>query len=128
MNDSFDQETLRLLDEAKEVRVDTRRDESAPEHRTIIWVVTVDGAVFVRSVRGPQGRWYREMFSNPMGALHAGDRRIAVHAVPETDEQTIERVSEAYRSKYGRTSPSSTQAMVREETLPTAVTVVISAM
>ena len=71
MNDSFDAETLRLLDETREVRIETRRDGDSPEHRTIIWVVVVEGEVFVRSVRGAKGRWYREISSNPEGALHA---------------------------------------------------------
>ena len=121
MNDSFDPETLRLLDETKEVRIETRRDEDAPAHLTTIWVVTVDGDVFVRSVRGENGRWYREVSANPSAALHAGDRRIPVRAVPVTDEPTVGAVSEAYRSKYGRTSPGSTQAMVQPETLPTTL-------
>ena len=50
MNGYFDPETLQLLDETREVRIETRRDESAPAHRTIIWVVTVEGNVFVRAV------------------------------------------------------------------------------
>jgi hypothetical protein len=121
LNDSFDRETLQLLDEIKEVRVETRRDENAPVHRTTIWVVTVDGDVFVRSVRGARGRWYQEVSANPSAALHVGDRRIPVRAVPVTDEPTVGAVSEAYRSKYGRTSPGSTRAMLRPETLPTTL-------
>ncbi len=121
MNYSFDRETLQLLEETKEVRIETRRDEDAPVHRTTIWVVTVDGDVFVRSVRGEQGRWYREVSANPSAALHAGDRRIPVRAVPVTDEQRVGAVSEAYQSKYGRTSPGSTRAMLQPETLPTTL-------
>lgn len=121
MNDSFDPETLRLLDETKEVRIETRRDEEAPEHRTIVWVVVVDGTVFVRSVHGPDGRWYREVSANPTAVLHVEDRRIPVRAVQETDETTVEQVSEAYQDKYGRTWPGPTQAMVRPEVLPTTL-------
>jgi hypothetical protein len=121
VNGSFDPETLQLLDETKEVRVETRRDEDAPAHRTTIWVVTVDGDVFVRSVRGERGRWYREVSANPSAALHVGDRRIPVRASPVTDEPTIGAVSDAYRSKYGRSSPGSTRAMVQPETLPTTL-------
>lgn len=121
MNDSFDPDTLRLVDETREIRIETRRDEDAPAHRTTIWVVTVDGAVFVRSVRGERGRWYREVSANPAAALHVGDDRIPVHAVPVTDEAEIEAVSDAYREKYGRTSPASTRAMVQSETLPTTL-------
>jgi hypothetical protein len=121
MKGSFDAETAQLLDETREVQIETRRDENAPMHRTIIWVVTVDGTVFVRSVRGEKGRWYREVSANPSAALHVGDRRIPVRAVPVTEEQAVGAVSEAYRSKYGRTAPTSTEAMLRPETLPTTL-------
>jgi hypothetical protein len=121
MNGSFDAETLKLLDETREVRIETRRDEDSPEHRTIIWVVVVEGEVFVRSVRGPQGRWYREISSNPEGALHVGDDRIPVRATSATDDATVDAVSAAIRSKYEKSSPGSTAAMVRPEVLPTTL-------
>ena len=121
MNGSFAPETLRLLDETKEVRIETRWEENAPAHRTIIWVVTVDGDVFVRSVRGEKGRWYREVSTNPSAALRVGDRRIPVRAVLVTDDPTVGAVNEAYRSKYRRTSPGSTRAMLQPETLPTTL-------
>ena len=121
MNDSFDPEILRLLDETKEVRIETRRDDDSPEHRTIIWVVVVEGEVFVRSVRGPKGRWYREISANPEGALHVEDDRIQVRAAPATEEATVNAVSAAFRSKYQQSSPASTEAMVRPETLPTTL-------
>ena len=121
MNGSFDPDTLRLIDGVREVRIETSRDEDAPAHRTTIWVVTMDGSVFVRSVRGGKGRWYREVSANPAAALHVGDDRIPVRAVPVTDDATIAAVSEAYREKYGRTSPGSTRAMVQPDTLPTTL-------
>jgi hypothetical protein len=121
MNDSFDPEILRLLDDTKEVRIETRRDGDSPEHRTIIWVVVVEGEVFVRSVRGPKGRWYREISSNPEGALHVDDARIPVRAAPATEGATVDAVSAAFRSKYQQSSPASTEAMVRPETLPTTL-------
>jgi len=121
MNASFDAETLRLLDETKEVYIETRRDGDSPEHRTIIWVVVTGGEVFVRSVRGHKRRWYREISSNPEGALHVEGTPIPVRAAPATEEATIETVSDAIRSKYERPSPSSTAAMVRPEVLPTTL-------
>ena len=121
MNGSFDPETLRLLDDTKEVKIETRRDADSPEHRRIIWVVVVDGAVFVRSVRARKGRWFREIESNPEGALHVGDTRIPVRATPATDDATVDAVSDALRSKYEETSPASTAGMVRPEVLPTTL-------
>jgi hypothetical protein len=121
MNGSFDTETLGLLDETEEVHIETRRDEDSPEHRTIIWVVVTGGEVFVRSVRGPKGRWFREISSHPEGALHVGDTRIPVRAAPATEEPTVEAVSDALRSKYHGSSPASTEAMLRPDTLPTTL-------
>jgi hypothetical protein len=72
-------------------------------------------------VRGGKGRWYREASANPAAALHVGDERIPVRAVPVTDDATIAAVSKAYQEKYGRTSPGSTRAMLQPETLPTTL-------
>jgi hypothetical protein len=121
MNDSFDTETLHLLDETDEVRIETRRDADSPEHRTIVWVVVVEGEVYVRSVRGAKGRWYRELSSNPQGALHVGERRIPVRATPATDETTVDTVSDAYRYKYEEAWPGPTAAMLRPDVLPTTL-------
>jgi hypothetical protein len=125
MTNPFDPETLRLLDESEEVAIETRRDAGAPTHRTIIWSVVVNGEVFVRSVRAAEGRWYREASSNPSdAALHVGDRRIPVRAVPATDGAVVEAVSEAYKSKYERKWPGPTAGMVRPEALPTTLRLV----
>jgi len=121
MNGSFDTETLRLLDETKEVKIETRRDGDSPEHRTIIWVVVTGDEVYVRSVRGPRGRWYREISSNPEGALHVEDDRIPVRAAPAAEGPTVDAVSAALRSKYEQSSPNSTAAMLRPDTLPTTL-------
>ena len=121
MNGTFDEETLRLLDETYEVRIETRREEGAPEHRTIIWVMVVDGEVFVRSVRGPRGRWYREISANPEGALHVGDLRIPVSAAYATDAPAIKAVSQAIRDKYEARWPGPAAGMVRKEVLTTTL-------
>ena len=121
MSRSFAAEILSLLDEAEEVYIETRRDADSPEHHTIIWVVVVEGEVFVRSVRGPKGRWYREISANPEGVLHAEDTRIRARATPATDEMTTDAVSEAIRSKYEDAWPGPTAGMVRQEVLPTTL-------
>ena len=121
MNGHFDPETLRLLDEAQEVDIETRQEEGSPTHRTVVWVVVMNGEVFVRSVRGQRGRWYREISSHPEGALHVEDDRIPVRAASATEGATVDAVSAAFRSKYQQSSPASTEAMVRPETLPTTL-------
>jgi hypothetical protein len=75
--------------------------------------------VYVRSVRGRNGRWYQAIVANPEAAIHVNGRRMAVHAVPVSDEVVIERVSKEILRKY-RGSPSA-NSMVRAETLPTTL-------
>jgi hypothetical protein len=55
---NFDVDTLHELRELQEVAIQT---EKHPETAVVIWVVVADDEVFVRSVRGPKGRWYRDL-------------------------------------------------------------------
>jgi hypothetical protein len=98
---SFSTEDLALLDRAEEVRIETQAP-GGPIHRTIIWVVVDGEDVFVRSVRGERGRWYREAVANPAVGIHVEGRRLAATAIDATDPASIERVSEALRRKYER--------------------------
>jgi hypothetical protein len=118
---SFDAETLALWRSTPEIEIETARGNGAPVHRTTIWIVADGDTAYVRSVRVPQGRWYRELTANPHGAVHAGSRRVAVDAEPVADAGTIERVSELLRDKYQARWAGPTASMLREETLPTTL-------
>jgi len=83
--------------------------------------VVVEGEVFVRSVRGPKGRWYREISSHPEGALHVQGERIPVRATQAADDTTADAVRDAIRSKYEQASPKSTASMVRPDSLSTTL-------
>jgi hypothetical protein len=121
MNSFFDAETLNLLDETEEVYIETRGDADSREHRTIIWVVVVGSEVFVRSVHGREGRWYQRISAHPEGALLVEDARVSVSAAPATDDETVDAVSAAFRSKYEQAWPGPTAGIVRPETLPTTL-------
>ncbi len=116
---SLDSEFLRRVDTTEEVEIETRR-RSGDSRRTIIWIVTDGGNVYVRSVRGPGGKWYQRLTADPAGAIHLAGARTPVRAVPVTDGVEIERVSEALRRKYAR-HRSSLASMLRPETLPTTL-------
>ena len=113
----FDAETLQRLDRIREVSIETTAADGTTIHRTIIWVVVVGKAAFIRSEYAEAGRWYREARARPEVILHARDETIPVTAVLVTDRRTIEGVSDAYRDKYGKRSPASTDAMVLPSTL-----------
>jgi len=107
------------IDSAREVEIETRRGEGAPVHRTIIWAVVDDGDVFVRSLRGASGRWYRELMSDPAAVLHAQDEEFPVQAVPANDPESVERTSEALRRKYS--DSRSLDSMLQNDILDTTL-------
>jgi hypothetical protein len=115
---SFRPDELALLEQAEEVDIETQPPEG-PVHRATIWIVVDRESAYIRSVRGPAGRWYRELLANPAGALHVGRKRLPVTAIPAADPDSVERVSAALRRKYkGVTGLSS---MLKPETFPTTL-------
>ena len=120
---TFDPDTLQTLDRTYEIDIETSRGEGAPVHRVTIWIVVDGDNVYVRSVRGPAGRWYRELSANPKGAIHVGGRRIPIEAEPATDAESISRVSDALRRKYEQRWPGPLAGMLREQVLPTTMRV-----
>jgi hypothetical protein len=115
---TFDPDVLERFRREKEVHVETSRGDEI--HRTIIWVAVDGDEVFIRSVRGPRGRWYRELKASGTGALVLKDRRIPIRAVVAT-KAGIERCSRALRAKYR--PGGSLNSMLRPETLPTTLRV-----
>jgi hypothetical protein len=118
---SFEPETLAGWGTSPEIEIETSRGAGAPVHRTTIWIVVDGDKVYVRSVRGPAGRWYRELVANPVGAVHAAGKRVAVRAEPAIDEASVRRVSEALKVKYEKRWPGPTASMLLEPTLPTTL-------
>lgn len=112
-------EVLALLDRTKEVDVETTgRDGTA--HRVPIWVLVIDGEIYVASVRGKRGRWWRELLREGRGALVAEKTRIPVKPHPVSSEATRAAMSAAFAKKYP-TSHASVVAMQRPEALETAL-------
>ena len=112
----LDAELLRELRDLKEVAI---RTEKHPDSAVVIWVVVADDEVFVRSVRGSKGRWYRDLAAGGSATLECAARRLMVQARPESDPAAVARASREYLRKYQR-SPYA-QAMVKSEVLPTTL-------
>ena len=113
----FDKDALDWLRTNKEVTIRTAKH---PDTEVIIWVVVAaDDAVYVRSVKGVQGRWYRDLASDGRGTLRVRDQNIPVQAIPATDDAAVAQTSEAFLAKYQRSSYVG--SMVRVEVLPTTL-------
>jgi hypothetical protein len=101
MTSPWNPDELDAIGAAAELSVAPRRPDRALRPSTTIWVVRIGGDLYVRSYRGPSGRWYR-------AAVRAGAGRIRADGI-ERDvsfEQTAAvepaRIDDAYRAKYGR--------------------------
>lgn len=110
------QETLQKLHGCKEIGIRTTKH---PGSAVTIWVVVCGTDVFVRSVRGTKGRWYRDLATGGPATLEFDGEQVAVQAAPTTDGPSIEGASQAFLSRY-RSSPYAT-SIVRPEVLETTL-------
>ena len=71
------------------------------EHRyTGVWVVVVEGRVFVRSWNDKPTGWYRAFQAQPRGSMQLAGREIAIWARPLQGERLRDAVTRAYAEKY----------------------------
>lgn len=90
-------DVLALLRKGKTLRIRA----GAGSHRFIgIWVVVVEGRVFVRSWSVKPAGWYRTFLKKRRGAIQAGDREIAVRAVHTKSKRLKDAIGRAYLAKY----------------------------
>jgi hypothetical protein len=104
---------------AEEVDIDTTRGPDAPVHRTTIWPVVEEGEVYVRSLKGDAGRWYKEALANPEVVVHVDGEAYPARAALANDEQSIARASTGLQRKYAD-SPY-LETMIRDEILDTTL-------
>ncbi|BDV31927.1 DUF2255 family protein [Microbacterium terricola] len=101
---------LRELARASEVRVAGRRADGSSRSLVIVWHVVVDGALYLRSVKGPQGEWYKGVARYFEGYLSWAGRTRAVTYTLDSSKDT--EIDEAYAVKYG--TGSATQAITND--------------
>ena len=79
------------------------RAGSEGTHRVIgVWVVVVEGRVFVRSYQLKPNGWWQTLVQDPHGeiVLYGRKRGIKIRAVQVRGEKMKEKVSAAYKEKY----------------------------
>src|SRR5688572_14451633 len=119
MSEAFPAAVIKAFDETGEVDIETVSPKGT-KHSVKIWIVVVDGVPYVRSVRGPRGRWYRELLARGEGAIVAGGKRTPVKAKRDKTKAAIDGTSDGLRRKY-KTSGASLASMLRVDVLDTTV-------
>jgi len=99
-NKGFSEEVLTTIHKDRIIGI---RAGSDSDHRVIgVWVVVVDGRVFVRSYTMKPGGWWRTFLEDPYGEIFVSKRKrgIKVRVVQTRSEKIKDLVSAAYKEKY----------------------------
>ena len=96
-------EELSAIGDAGELRVASLRGDGSLRRPRTIWVVRHGDDLYVRSVRGAEGAWFRGVLERREGRISSGglDRDVTFEGA---DHALDDEIDEEYRRKYGRTS------------------------
>ena len=120
MKNQFTPALLAKLAAVKEIDIETRA-ETKPPHRRPIWIVVVGNDAYIRSYRGADGVWYKQIRKNPDAVMIVENKRVPIHARMVRAPETIAQVSAEYLRKYKKSR--SAQAMVLDAVLSTTLRV-----
>jgi hypothetical protein len=95
-NDQLDR-----IGQAEEVRVESVGEDRKLGKPVTIWAVRHGDGIYVRSVRGRAGRWYRGAQETKQGRIRGGGVQQDV-AFEEAESGVEGEVDDAYRTKYRR--------------------------
>jgi hypothetical protein len=94
---------LTKIGNAEELKIASMRRDGSLRKPVTIWVVRQGNHLFVRSVKGPTGPWFRGTQSHRQGHIRAGgvDKGVSFVFIDATDEVNGQ-IDAAYRAKYRR--------------------------
>jgi len=92
---------LTKMGRAEEVEIAVRRPDGQLRNRVTVWTVKYGDALFVRSVKGRDGAWFRAVQETHEGRIWAGGVQQDVTFV-DADHDIHDEVDAAYRAKYRR--------------------------
>jgi hypothetical protein len=93
---------LTKIGTAEELEIATLRGDGTLRKAVTIWVVRLGDDLYVRSVNGRSGAWFRGMQVRHAGHIQAGGIDRDVTFVEEPDPDLNARIDAAYHAKYRR--------------------------
>jgi hypothetical protein len=107
-------EELGKIGAADELEIASFREDGSLRPFVTIWVVRVGDDLYVRSVRGHNGSWFRSALRRPYGRIRAGgvDREVDFAQPDDADQDAID---QAYRTKYARYSSTYVDPIVSHD-------------
>jgi hypothetical protein len=93
---------LNKIGEAEELLISSLRADGTLRKQVIIWVVCIGDDLYVRSVNGRTGAWFRGVQTRHEGRIQAGGVEKDVSFVDEADPEINKQIDAAYHAKYRR--------------------------
>ncbi|MED5803852.1 DUF2255 family protein [Gordonia sp. Z-3] len=90
---------LDAIDNDGELHIAAHRPDGTLRKSVIVWHVVVDDNLYLRSVRGDSGAWYKGVQRTGTGVIDAGGVRADVTFT--RDNEHDDAIDAAYRAKYG---------------------------
>jgi hypothetical protein len=111
---AWDNEALDKIAAAEEVRIASVRPDGTLRKPVTVWVVRHGDDLYVRSVRGRGGHWFRGTQERHEGRIRAGGVQQDVTFV-DADRDLDGEIDTAYRAKYGRYAGSILNSVLTPE-------------
>ena len=106
---------LNKIGTAEELQIASLRRDGTLRNPVTIWVVRVGDDLYVRSVKGRTGPWFRGTQSRHEGHIRAGGVEKDVSFMENSDPDINEQIDAAYRTKYRRYAASIINSVLTNE-------------
>ena len=107
----------------QEVQIASARRDGMLGKPVTVWIVRHGDDLYLRSVRGPKGNWFRGTQDRHEGRIQAGGVQQDV-AFVDADHVIDEEVDAAYRTKYRRYAGSVLNSVLTPEARSTTIKLV----
>jgi hypothetical protein len=91
---------LERIAAAREIEISSLREDGALTKPVTIWAVRVEDELYVRSVRGGSGGWFKAAEQRHEGRIE-GDSAAVDVAFEDVPNHLDEEIDAAYKAKYG---------------------------
>lgn len=117
----LDSQAIEMISERNDFHIaPCREDGETFGTLTWIWVVEVEGSLYVRAYNGVNSRWYKSALSQKAGKIKSNGTEFKVQFQPISGEMS-DKIDEAYRVKYS--SSPYLQSMISDRAKATTVKV-----
>ena len=108
---------------AEEIQIAVRGRDGQPRNRVTIWAVPYEDTLYIRSVKGRDGAWFRAIQETHEGRIWAGGVEKDVKFEDATHDLDNE-IDAAYRAKYRRYAGRILNSVLTPEARATTIKIV----